>query len=119
MATEERPEAPRELPFGPAAFAASYTMLASGVLRMAARTLELYTERAAALAQLTLGSMSGSESSPTAQAVLRDEILGLMREFAEIASQETRSSIAEFDEWTRSWFAAAGFDPQRLHRVKE
>ena len=94
----------------------SYVLFASG-LRTAGRWSELCVRRSQELTKLAIGSMAGEDGARVSQAQLRDEVLGLVREMAEVSWQEARRAIDQLDEQTRH---ALGSEtgPARPYRVK-
>ena len=103
-------------PFLPHLLITSSTIAVGSVARGAVRNVVLIGRHAGALARLAVDASSRSPSAPTAQNVLRDELLELWRELAAVSWQESRRAIDELDARTRSTEPAPV--ERRGHRVK-
>ncbi len=103
----------------PALFLGGSALFVGASLRAMGRCVGLLAQRSATLAQLARESMTDDEAAATARRVLRDELLGLMREAGEIASQESRAGVDDFDTMTREWMPGPD-EPadRRQQRVK-
>jgi hypothetical protein len=103
--------------FLPRLLATGSMVLTTATFRTCLRSLKLCGEHSASLIRLTADYTSGSPSAPTSRQVLRDELLGLMRELAGVAWHESRRAIDELDLRTRSGCMTSE-QPTRPHRVK-
>jgi hypothetical protein len=92
-------------------------VLATATFRTCSRSLKLCGEHSVSLIRLTADYTSGSPSAPTSRQVLRDELLGLMREITSVSWHESRRAIDELDLRTRSGCTTSE-KPTRPYRVK-
>src|SRR5437899_772441 len=79
----------------PCLLATGSMVLATATFRTCLRSLRLCAERWVPMVRLTADYMSGSASAPTSRQVLRDEVLGLVRELAGVSWHESRRAIDE------------------------
>jgi hypothetical protein len=86
----------------PRLLATGSLVLVTATFRTCMQSLRLCGERSVPLIRLTADYMSGSASAPTSRQILRDEVLGLVRELAGVSWRESRRAIDELDLRTRS-----------------
>jgi hypothetical protein len=101
----------------PRLLATGSIVLATASLRTCSRSLKLCAEHSTSLVRLTADYTSGSPSAPTSRQVFRDELLGLMRELADVSWHESRRAIDALDLRTRSGCTTSE-QPTRPYRVK-
>jgi len=104
--------------YAPLLLVTGSAVLAAGTLQTAGRWLETCAKRSSPIADLVRDSMSESDRKEVAKSELRDEVLGILREFGEIASQQARKSVEEFDSYTRDPQAEQQPENSRPQRVK-
>jgi hypothetical protein len=99
-------------------------MLAAGSLvssttafRIWAGCLELWVERAPALARLAAEASLGGAGTGRAQAAFRDDFLALARDSAEVSWRELRRGLDDLDSFTRTG-DEPGERPHRPYRAK-
>ena len=90
----------------PRLLATGSMVLATATVRTCSRSLKLCAEHT-----------SGSSSAPRSRQMFRDELLGLMRELADVSWHESRRAIDALDLRTRSGCTTSG-QPTRPYRVK-
>jgi hypothetical protein len=104
--------------FLPRLVATGSIVLATATVRTCTRSLKLCAEHSGSLVRLTADYTSGSSSAPSSRQVFRDELLGLMRELADVSWHESRRAIDALDLRTRSGCTTSGQPPTRPYRVK-
>lgn len=92
-------------------------VLATATVRTCSQSLKLCAEHSGSLVRLTAGYTSGSSSAPKSRQMFRDELLGLMRELADVSWHESRRAIDALDLGTRSGCTTPD-QPARPYRVK-
>lgn len=103
--------------FLPRLLATGSIVLATATVRTCSRSLKLCAEHSGSLVRLAAGYTSGSSSVPMSRQMFRDELLGLMRELADVSWHESRRAIDAVDLRTRSGFTTPD-QPTRPYRVK-
>jgi hypothetical protein len=101
----------------PRLLATGSILLATATLRTCSRSLKLCAEHSTSLVRLTADFASGSPSAPKSRQMFRDELLGLMRELADVSWHESRRAIDALDLRTHSGCTTSD-QPARPHRVK-
>ena len=101
----------------PRLLATGSIVLATATLRTCSRSLKLCAEHSTSLVRLTADYTFGSPSAPRSRQVFRDELLGLMRELADVSWHESRRAIDALDLRTRSGCTTSD-QPTRPYRVK-
>ncbi len=117
QAEEPAPDQDEDL-YAPWMLAAGSLVVAAGTLQTLGRWAGMLAERSAPLARLTRATMGDREGAERARFELRDEVLGLLRDMGDVASQETRRYVAEFERYTGTELVDEDRGPSRGHRVK-
>lgn len=103
--------------FLPRLLAVGSVVLATETVRTCSRSLKLCAEHSNSLVRLAADCASGSPSAATSGHVFRDELLGLMREIADVSWHESRRAIDALDLRTRG-DGTTSEGPARPYRVK-
>ena len=93
-------------------------VVATSAVRTAGSWLKLCSDRVGTLAKLSRQTTSGDAAAATSRAVLRDEVLDLGREMAEVWWRQARWALEAFDEHTGSALRSGERAHARQHRVK-
>jgi hypothetical protein len=92
---------------------------AATAFRVGAGCLELLAQRTPPLVGLALRASAGGSDTQHAEAMLRDELVALARESAELSWRELRRGVDRLDASTRPPPAnTANGRPRRPYRVK-
>jgi hypothetical protein len=94
------------------------TAVVTAGLRAGARSLRLCLGRSPTLLRLAVESSTSSDRAAAAQAGLRDELLGLARDFAGLSWHEARRALDDLDAGTRVKEPASAAGRRRRARVK-
>ena len=89
---------------------------ATTAVRVGAGYASLLRRRSAPLVGLAVRASLGG--GPTAEATLRDELVALARDGAELSWREMRRGVDAFDAYTRPLDPPRGDTPLRPYRVK-
>jgi hypothetical protein len=98
-------------------FAAGAAMSAASVVRTGVGCLELWSQRAPSLIRLGFQSREQTAAADAAQAALRDELIAVARESAEVALRELRRGVVDLDTFTRPEERPSA-EPSRPYRAK-
>jgi len=90
---------------------------ATTAFRVSAGCAQLLRRRSAPLVSLAVQASFGSDSR-VAEATLRDELVALARESAELSWRELRRGVDALDSYTRPIDTPRSDEPRRPYRVK-
>jgi hypothetical protein len=99
----------------PRLLATGVVVTGSTAVRAATRCIDLWARKTPTLVRLSAGALT-SEDGDHAGAVLRDELIGLLRDSAEASWLELRRGVDDFDSFTRTDEDAT--EHSRRYRVK-
>jgi hypothetical protein len=99
----------------PRMLASSSLVSATTSVRVGARSAELLARRTPGLIRLAAAATAGGDGAGRAQAVFRDELIGLYRDAAELSWREVRRAMDDLDRLTHGGDRGPS---QRRHRVK-
>ena len=94
------------------------TVAVTAGLRAGTRGLRLCVRRSPTLVRLAVESGTSPDRAAAAQSRLRDEVLGLVREVADLSWHEARRALDDLDTGTRVERPALAAGPRRRVRVK-
>lgn len=94
------------------------TVAVSAGLRAGSRGVRLCLRRSPTLLRLAVESGTSPDRAAAAQAVLRDELLGLARDVADLSWHEARRALDDLDAGTRMEERASAAARRRRARVK-
>src|SRR5438034_11459309 len=86
----------------PRLLATGTVVAAATAFRIGASWSQLLVGRTAPLVRLAVQAAAGGVGAGTAEAALRDELVALARESAEVSWRELRRGVDDFDAFTRS-----------------
>ena len=90
---------------------------AATAVRVGAGCAGLLRKRSGPLVSLAVQASLGA-GGPATEATLREELVALVRESAELSWREMRRGVDAFDAYTRPIDAPRGASPHRPYRVK-
>ena len=90
---------------------------ATTAFRVSAGCAQLLRRRSGALVSLAVQASFGTDTQ-VAEATLRDELVALARESAELSWRELRRGVDALDSYTRPIDEPRSEQPRRPHRVK-
>ena len=91
---------------------------AATAVRLGTGCVELVAQRSPSLVGLALRASAGGPDTARAEAMLRDELIALARESAELSWRELRRGVDRVDASTRPLEPAVNGRPRRPYRVK-
>jgi hypothetical protein len=114
---------PRGAPRDGALFLARFvtggsTAMARAGIRTGSRSFGLCLRRSPTLVKLAVQAGTAPDGASASQSVLRDELLGLVHDLADLSWREARRALDELDATTRSDDGAPVSEPVRRARVK-